>query len=107
MTDNLLKEAIADAKAVRDMAYAEAKAKLEEAFKPHLTTMLSARLRDEAAITEGLEDTSGIGGGAVTVKDPGPKEPSNASNNTSGIGTGKQEFETFGDGSAEKKPLQE
>jgi len=43
----LLKEAIADAKAVRETALANAKLALEEAFTPHLSSMLAARLREE------------------------------------------------------------
>ena len=39
---DLLKEAIADAKAVRETALANAKMALEEAFTPHLKSMLSA-----------------------------------------------------------------
>ena len=45
--NKLLREAIADAKAVRETALANAKAALEEAFTPHLTSMLSTRLRNE------------------------------------------------------------
>ena len=44
---NILKEAIADAKAVREVALANAKAALEEAFTPKLKNMLSARLSEE------------------------------------------------------------
>lgn len=47
MTD-LLKEAIADAKAVREVALANAKLALEEAFTPRLQSMLSAKLSEEA-----------------------------------------------------------
>jgi len=36
MSRNLLREAIADAKSVRESAIANAKAALEEAFTPHL-----------------------------------------------------------------------
>jgi len=46
--NNLLKEAIADAKAVRETALANAKIALEEAFTPRLQSMLSARLAEEA-----------------------------------------------------------
>lgn len=46
--NSLLSGAIADAKAVRETALANAKAALEEAFTPHLTSMLSARLKNEA-----------------------------------------------------------
>ena len=44
MAKNILKEAIADAKAVREVALANAKAALEEAFTPKLQSMLSAKL---------------------------------------------------------------
>jgi len=46
--DDLLKEAIADAKAVRETALANAKAALEEAFTPKLQSMLNATLQNEA-----------------------------------------------------------
>jgi hypothetical protein len=44
--NKLLKEAIADAKAVRETALANAKIALEEAFTPRLQSMLSARLSE-------------------------------------------------------------
>ena len=44
---NILKEAIADAKAVREVALANAKAALEEAFTPKLKNMLSAKLSED------------------------------------------------------------
>ena len=44
---DLLKEAIADAKAVRETALQNAKMALEEAFTPHLKSMLSAKLSEE------------------------------------------------------------
>lgn len=44
---DLLKEAIADAKAVRQTALANAKMALEEAFTPRLQSMLSAKLAEE------------------------------------------------------------
>jgi len=47
MATNILKEAIADAKAVREVALANAKAALEEAFTPKLQSMLSAKLSEE------------------------------------------------------------
>ncbi len=47
MANNILKEAIADAKAVREVALANAKAALEEAFTPKLQSMLSAKLSEE------------------------------------------------------------
>ena len=56
MADNdLLKEAIADAKAVKETAIANAKLALEEAFTPHLKSMLSAKLEemDKEDVDEG------------------------------------------------------
>jgi hypothetical protein len=47
MTSKLLKEAIADAKAVRETALANAKIALEEAFTPKLQSMLSRKLKEE------------------------------------------------------------
>jgi hypothetical protein len=44
---DLLKEAIADAKAVRETALQNAKMALEEAFTPHLKSMLSAKLSED------------------------------------------------------------
>ena len=52
ITNKLLKEAIADAEAVRQTAIENAKLSLEETFTPQIKTMLSRRLRAEA---EGME----------------------------------------------------
>jgi len=53
----LLKEAIADAKAVRETAIANAKLALEEAFTPKLQSMLSAKIQEEEELEETeLED---------------------------------------------------
>jgi hypothetical protein len=46
-TKDLLKEAIADAKAVRETALAQAKLALEEAFMPRLTSIFNARLQEK------------------------------------------------------------
>lgn len=45
--NKLLKDAIADAKAVRETALAQAKLALEEAFAPKLQSMLSNKIREE------------------------------------------------------------
>ena len=45
--DDLLKEAIADAKAVRETALANAKMALEEAFTPKLKSMLAQKIQSE------------------------------------------------------------
>ena len=59
---DLLKEAIADAKAVRETALANAKMALEEAFTPQLKNMLSAKLReDEFEDEEEFGDEEGGG----------------------------------------------
>jgi len=54
---DLLKEAIADAKAVKETAIANAKAALEEAFTPHLKSMLAAKLEemDKEDVDEGYD----------------------------------------------------
>ena len=54
---DLLKEAIADAKAVKETAIANAKAALEEAFTPHLKSMLAAKLEemDKDDVGEGYD----------------------------------------------------
>lgn len=82
---NLLKEAIADAKAVRATALANAKAALEEAFNTKAEAMLAEKLKQEIAADEAVSSSDiGSGGvgashapdkGAVTHQDPqgGPK----------------------------------
>ncbi len=53
---DLLKEAIADAKAVRETALANAKLALEEAFTPRLQSMLSAKLAEELSDEEEMTE---------------------------------------------------
>jgi len=53
--DKKLKEAIADAKTVRETALANAKLALEETFSPQLKSMISARLQQEEDEKEGEE----------------------------------------------------
>ena len=72
----LLKQAIADAKAVKETALANAKLALEEAFTPRLQSILSQKLRAEAEMTDDEDemkteelDSSEIGAGDM-------KEPS-------------------------------
>ena len=54
--DDLLKEAIADAKAVRETALANAKMALEEAFTPRLQSMLSKKIQTELEDDEDEEE---------------------------------------------------
>ena len=62
-TKQILKDAIADAKAVRETALAQAKLALEEAFTPQLQSMLAAKLNEmemedevKEEVAEGAED---------------------------------------------------
>ena len=61
-TKQILKDAIADAKAVRETALANAKLALEEAFTPQLQSMLAAKLQEmeeedvKEEVTEAAED---------------------------------------------------
>jgi hypothetical protein len=102
--NSILQEAIADAKAVRETALANARLALEEAFTPHLTSMLSAKLKQESEVGpgDGMEtdpeddtfgtvqedatpDSSEIGGNGVTVDEPAPKMPSKDASDSSDI----------------------
>ena len=53
---DLLKEAIADAKAVRETALQNAKMALEEAFTPQLKSMLSAKLKEDDMEDDEVEE---------------------------------------------------
>ena len=66
---DLLAEAIADAKTVKATAIANAKAALEEAFTPHLTQMLSAKLQEMDAdeIEDAVEDEESSSMDEVTL----------------------------------------
>jgi len=86
---DILKEAIADAKAVRETALANAKMALEEAFTPQLKSMLSAKLKEdefddeeeefgdeeeEFGDEEGGEEDFGDDGGEEDFGDEGGEE---------------------------------
>ena len=88
---NLLKEAIADAKAVRETAIANAKIALEEAFTPRLQSILSQKLQqemeeegDEEEVNEeyGVEDTSDADSSKI---DGDNKQPQDKVNNSSDL----------------------
>jgi Arc/MetJ family transcription regulator len=53
---DLLKEAIADAKAVKETAIVNAKAALEEAFTPYLKEKLAAKLAEMDEMDEAKEE---------------------------------------------------
>ena len=74
MADNLLRDAIMEAKQVKAAAIASAKIALEEAFQPHLQSMLSRQLRNEAV----PNSSSGIGTG--NNKEPEGFDSSNIPN---------------------------
>jgi hypothetical protein len=113
--DTLLKEAIADAKAVKEAAIANAMLTLKEAFKPQLTSMLAAKLRNESddvgggdAMDEQNTLKSSEIGGKVNVDNPAPKEPSKAAHDSSDIENKGLETDTFGDGEGfDAKPIKE
>ena len=54
--NDLLKEAIADAKAVRTTALANAKLALEEAFTPKLQSMISAKIQEDADMEDDMDE---------------------------------------------------
>jgi|TARA_R110002096_G_scaffold251803_2_gene444728 hypothetical protein len=60
MSKDLLKEAIADAKAVRETAIANAKIALEEAFTPKLQSMLSTKISEDMYEEEEEEEEFGM-----------------------------------------------
>ena len=65
---DILKEAIADAKAVRETALENAKMALEEAFTPQLKSMLSAKLQEE-------DDEEGTAEETYEDEEVGDEEP--------------------------------
>src|SRR6056300_1533302 len=90
----LLKEAIADAKAVRETAIANAKIALEEAFTPRLQSILSKKLQAEMeGEEEELEEEYSDGSEAPDVDasdigDGDNKQPSDDANSSSDIAQG-------------------
>ena len=77
--DELLKDAIADAKAVRETALANAKLALEEAFTPRLKSMLSKKIQSEMedAVDElEIDDMDGEDGEEEEAKDEMAKKSS-------------------------------
>ena len=96
INSELLKEAIADAKAVRATALANAKAALEEAFAPRFEAMFAEKLKEESEEEEeeGLQEVeapnqvSGKGGEAKgpatkAVTKGNPKTPKGGAGDTS------------------------
>jgi hypothetical protein len=61
MNREMLKEAIAEAKTIKETAIANAKAALEEAFTPQLTAMFAEKLNEEEEEEELKENTTDMG----------------------------------------------
>ena len=77
--DDLLKDAIADAKAVRETALANAKMALEEAFTPRIQSMLSQKIQSEVEDEEVPHDEEEVPGEeapeAPEMEAPAEEEP--------------------------------
>jgi hypothetical protein len=91
----LLKEAIADAKAVRETAIANAKIALEEAFTPRLQSILSQKLQqemedeEEADVNEEYSDGSEAPTeDASDIGDADNKQPADDANSSSDLAQG-------------------
>ena len=80
---DLLKEAIADAKAVKETAIANAKLALEEAFIPRIQSVISSRLAEEEIEDEEMEDE-------MPMETPGMEDD--------GMDVGDLSIDTDGDG---------
>jgi hypothetical protein len=116
ITNELLKQAIADAEAVRETAVANAKLVLEEAITPQIRDMIARRLRveaenadseivdlqEEAAVETAHEEGEAEGSSEMPadssdVGDGENKEPSDDAFDTSDIGTGPETAGTSDD----------
>jgi len=72
--DDLLKDAIADAKAVRETALANAKIALEETFTPRIQSMLSKKIQSEIEDEETPHDEDEMAGEEVPEAPEAPAE---------------------------------
>jgi len=102
---NLFKEAIADAKAVREAALANAKVALEEALTPKLQSMLSAKLQEMESYEEGA-----MGGYTdENLDEEDYMQPLNTADEMgqSGFGAREQGKPGFGDLGFEEEDLEE
>ena len=123
----LLKEAIADAKAVRETAIANAKIALEEAFTPRLQSILSQKLQqemneeeDEDEVNEeyGAEDTSDADSSKIDGDNKQPADDVNSSSDlaqgnpdteveTAEVGSEEEETEVVKEGEEESEETEE
>ena len=97
----LLKEAIADAKAVRETAIANAKIALEEAFTPRLQSILSKKLQaevegdNEEEVNEEFADANNAPDeDASDIGDGDNKQPADDANNSSDLAQSNPDTET-------------
>ena len=98
----LLKEAIADAKAVRETAIANAKIALEEAFTPRLQSILSKKLQaeiegaeDEEEVNEEYSDGSEAPDeDASDIGDGDNKQPADDANSSSDLAQGNPDTDS-------------
>jgi hypothetical protein len=103
---DLLKEAIADAKAVKETALANAKIALQEAFAPRLERMLSTKLTNEIEGEEdvdvdgGDEAAMGMDAAAAAETLPGGNDVGDLSIDADGDGT-FDEFDIYSQGGGE------
>ena len=105
-TSNLLKQAIADAEAVRETAVANAKLVLEEAITPQIRDMIARRLRvesemggtdvtHETATEKPFQDAEAVGGSefpadSTAFGNTDNKEPADDASATSDVGHGPE-----------------
>jgi len=96
INSELLKEAIADAKAVRVTSLANAKAALEEAFAPRFEAMFADKLKEEAQEEEeGLQEVEApnqVSGKGGEAKGPATKAVSKGNPKTPKGGAGDKDF---------------
>lgn len=111
--NDLLKEAIADAKAVKEVALANAKLALEEAFTPRLQSMLSKKLAEEAEAEEPVEEGEGEEESAPVEEDYGndwfEEEPGSMSEaeDEEAVEEGEDEEAPMEEGEDEEAPVEE
>lgn len=97
INSELLKEAIADAKAVRATALANAKASLEEAFAPRFEAMFAEKLKEESeeeeeGMMQEVEAPNQVSGKSGEAKGPATKAVTKGNPKTPKGGAGDKDF---------------
>ena len=110
-TDSFLREAIAEAKQVKETAMANAKLAIEDAFRPHLANKWSKQLRNEMidadndghgkseggeTDTDAVMETTTLDSSEIGTGDN--KDPDSDARSTSKIDNPGQEVDTMGEG---------